>query len=605
LSPRRKLVFALIPLVALWFVVEGGLRLAGVGTTLEHEDPFVGFESTLPLFVLDEDDRGRTIYRTASNKRRFFNAQRFLAQKPAASKRIFCLGGSTTYGRPYADTTSFCGWLREALFVLDPDTHWEVVNAGGISYASYRVAALMDELAGYEPDLFVVYTGHNEFLEERTYSAVRDTPAWWRKIDRRLRGLRSYAVVSRLTRPPELLSTEVDAQLDSSIGLEAYRRDDALAAAIASHFRANLERIVDTAARAGAELVMVTPAGNLADSSPFKSELSPGLSDEAIRAFDGHLDRGRKKLRSGDSAAAVAELSRAVEIDGRYARARFELGRALLSSGDFEAARREFEMARDEDVCPLRARAEIVGISREVVAERGVRHVDYPHLLAEASGEARPPEGAEWFLDHVHPTIEGHQLLARALLGRVHEIGWLPANPRTASQQLDEMQARVVSELDPERHGVALRNLAKVLSWAGKTGEAARAADRALELLPDDPESLFILAVEASEWDEHERAIALLREILWYDPAWVKARLNLGVELSRTGRLEEARKEYLRVIEVAPDHPSARFNLGNVLARMGRRDEAIVAYRETLAVNPEDGDAQRFLAQLTKEVVAP
>ena len=167
------------------------------------------------------------------------------------------------------------------------------------------------------------------------------------------------------------------------------------------------------------------------------------------------------------------------------------------------------------------------------------------------------------------------------------------------------MQTRVVSELDPERHGVALRNLAKVLSWAGKTDEAGRAAARALELLPDDPESLFVLAIEASEWNEHERAIALLQEVLWYDPDWVKARLNLGVEFSRTGRLEEARNEYLRVLELAPDHPSVQFNLGNVLARMGRREEAIVAYRESLVVNPEDGDARRLLAQLTGEAARP
>ncbi len=605
MSPLRKLAFASIPLVALWLLVEGGLRLAGVGSTLDREDPFVGFESTIPLFVLDEDDRGRPIYRTADNKRRFFNAQRFLVEKPAGSKRVFCLGGSTTYGRPYSDATSFCGWLREAVVVLDPDGQWEVVNAGGISYASYRVAALMDELVGYEPDLFVVYTGHNEFLEERTYSALRDTPAWWRGIDRRLRGLRSYAAVSRLIRPPELLSAEVDARLDSSIGLDAYTRDDALASAIALHFRDNLERIVDNAARAGTELVLVTPAGNLADSAPFKSELSPGLSAEAIRAFDENFERGRAKLRSGDAGGAVKALSRAVEIDGRYAKARFELGRALLSSGDSKAATREFEAARDEDVCPLRARAEIVSISRAVAAERELLHIDYPQILAAASGGEPRPEGADWFLDHVHPTIEGHQLLARALLERLHEIGWLSVDPRSASQRLDQMQTRVVSELDPERHGVALRNLAKVLSWAGKTDEAGRAAARALELLPDDPESLFVLAIEASEWNEHERAIALLQEVLWYDPDWVKARLNLGVEFSRAGRLEEARKEYLRVLELAPDHPSVQFNLGNVLSRMGRREEAIVAYRESLVVNPEDGDARRLLAQLSGEAARP
>jgi hypothetical protein len=71
---------------------------------------------------------------------------------------------------PQDDTTSFPGWLREILLSADSSKKWEVVNAGGVSYASYRVASLMDGLSDYEPDLFVVYSGHNEFLERRTYA---------------------------------------------------------------------------------------------------------------------------------------------------------------------------------------------------------------------------------------------------------------------------------------------------------------------------------------------------------------------------------------------------------------------------------------------------
>jgi tetratricopeptide (TPR) repeat protein len=239
-----------------------------------------------------------------------------------------------------------------------------------------------------------------------------------------------------------------------------------------------------------------------------------------------------------------------------------------------------------------------------VATSRGVAYVDYPQLLA-AAGDAPEPRGADWFLDHVHPTIEGHQLLAHALLERLHEIGWLSVDPRTAREEIERMQARVMAGFDPERHGVALRNLAKVLSWAGKTEEAARAAERALELLPDDSESLFVLALEAAEWDEHDRAAALLRETLREDPDWVKPRLNLGVELARMGRLGDAREEYERVLELAPDHPSVRFNLAHVLARMGRQEEAIVAYRETLAMNPQDEEARRLLAELTGDPLRP
>ncbi len=82
--------------------------------------------------------------------------------------RIVCLGGSATYGRPFFDHTSFAGWLRAFLPKADPSRKWEVINAGAISYASYRVKGLMAELARFEPDLFIVYMGHNEFLERRT-----------------------------------------------------------------------------------------------------------------------------------------------------------------------------------------------------------------------------------------------------------------------------------------------------------------------------------------------------------------------------------------------------------------------------------------------------
>ena len=41
--------------------------------------------------------------------------------------------------------------LRAFLPAVDAERDWEVVNAGGISYASYRVVRLMEALADREP----------------------------------------------------------------------------------------------------------------------------------------------------------------------------------------------------------------------------------------------------------------------------------------------------------------------------------------------------------------------------------------------------------------------------------------------------------------------
>jgi len=67
----------------------------------------------VPLFVEETDPDGRKFLATPENKLVFFNQQRFPREKAPETYRIFCLGGSTTYGRPYNDTTSFAGWLRQ------------------------------------------------------------------------------------------------------------------------------------------------------------------------------------------------------------------------------------------------------------------------------------------------------------------------------------------------------------------------------------------------------------------------------------------------------------------------------------------------------------
>ncbi len=181
-------------------MLESGLRLAGMPTLAETRDPFVGFSAQLPLFQEQLGPQQQPLMVTAPDKRVWFNEQAFAAHKPAGTMRVFCLGGSTTYGRPYWDKTSYCGWLRELLPKMDEHRQWEVINAGGVSYASYRVAELMQELADYEPDLFIVYTAHNEFLERRTYAQLFARPAWLLGIEARLSQTCTFSLIDRLVR---------------------------------------------------------------------------------------------------------------------------------------------------------------------------------------------------------------------------------------------------------------------------------------------------------------------------------------------------------------------------------------------------------------------
>ena len=63
------------------------------------------------------------------------------------------------------------------LMGCDPSTTYQAVNCGGVSYASYRLAPLVKEVLAYQPDLVIVMTGENEFLEDRTYQSVKTRSA--------------------------------------------------------------------------------------------------------------------------------------------------------------------------------------------------------------------------------------------------------------------------------------------------------------------------------------------------------------------------------------------------------------------------------------------
>ena len=93
LSVRKKLLFGLAATAGFFLLLELSLALAGVQPLYLTEDPFVGFQPGAKLFVPDGE-----VMRTNSVKLCFFNPQSFPVKKGPDTYRIFCLGGSTTFG---------------------------------------------------------------------------------------------------------------------------------------------------------------------------------------------------------------------------------------------------------------------------------------------------------------------------------------------------------------------------------------------------------------------------------------------------------------------------------------------------------------------------
>ena len=620
-SPRLPLWQAiLLPVASIlifFLLLEGILAIFGFRPALQTEDPFVGFASNVPLFVSSTGPTGEKIMLTAPNRKDFFNRQSFLLEKEPGTYRIFCLGGSTTYGRPYDDTTSFSGWLRELLPTADRSKKWEVINAGGISYASYRVAHLMEELINYHPDLFIIYSGHNEFLEERTYRELRDRSPLLKTTTSLLAKTRTWSAMSgalknlHLNTPEEKnnrvnLAAEVDAKLDQSAGLDLYKRDDPLRENILKHYRISLERMVQSARSVGAEVLFVTPASNLKDFSPFKSQHTASISNSSLQRSEQLLTMSKPFVWEKNWPFVLQFLDEAATLDPRFAELHYRRGQALLGLGRFDEAKKALIQARDEDVCPLRALTPMQNIVTEVAKENGVMLVDFVDLLEQRMqdtlGYSIP--GKEYFLDHVHPTIEGNKILAVALLQSMAGQGLVKVEPGWGEKAIAAVTAKIEGGINQETHGKALANLARVLMWAGKNEDAARLARQAMEIAGDYKE----VAINASTTLSNAYALdnrpkLALKQIyttLAMAPGSAELRLKLGqILMGRHFRKqEEAAANLLLVTQLMPYYDWGHALFGIDMAERGRPTIAYSSLKEALRLNPNNSAARQKLAQI-------
>lgn len=615
-TPLQKLLlvgFGLAALAATLALVETALRVADVGSPNLYEDPFVGFAEGRDLFVRAQDGPDAPeVWRTSPEKLAFFDHQEFSAPKSADTYRVFALGGSTTAGRPYDSQVAFPAWLERYLAAAAPDRRFEVVNAGGISYASYRMVVLMRELVRYQPDLFVVYTGHNEFLEERTYSDIIHESPRLRKLRLRLNGLRSYTLARQAVRsmrasksePPSTLDADVTTRLETWRGLDLYQRDEELRLSIVAHFEYNLRQIAAIARGAGVPLIFVKPISNLKDFSPFKSEHGSSVTADDRPRIDEFLRKARAASDAGDWDTSEALCEQATRLGGDYALSRYEWGRALFALGRFEDAERALIAAKDLDVAPLRALEEQVEIVANVARDEGLRILDLPTVVGKNSltryGHAIP--GSEVLLDHVHPTTEIHSLIAEGLLEFLVADGTIAPAPSWTPEAQRRIYDRIMSGLDERYYAQRDLNLAKVLGWSGKLEEAEPPLRRAAEVLTDNPEVFLNLGIVLQRTGRFEEAEEVLETAVSADPDSPAAWFNLGVARSRGSRSGKAIEAFRAALRLQKDYPEASFNLGRLELGQGRFENAIQHLEQALRSRPEAAEIHRSLATAYREL---
>jgi tetratricopeptide (TPR) repeat protein len=72
----------------------------------------------------------------------------------------------------------------------------------------------------------------------------------------------------------------------------------------------------------------------------------------------------------------------------------------------------------------------------------------------------------------------------------------------------------------------------------------------------------------------------------------------LGIAHGRTGRLQEAIREYEQALQITADDAMLHYNWGVALMRLARPQEGIGHWEQALRLKPDSADAQNALARL-------
>lgn len=427
---RPRLLAILTALIALAAIELGarGLELAQAF----FQDPASQLPratNPVPVFERAEVD-GRSVWRRTRHHPLMLPTPQFAAEKPPGGLRVFLLGGSAAGGWPFdVGGYSIADQLARKLSSLYPGRSIEVLNAAGGTYGSHRVRFVFEEIIEHEPDLVVIYSGNNEFLETFVYLPP-EPPAPWSHLA--LARVPYRALAGR--RAPSFdvggydLADQTSNRLAFAFGRGSrYREDPRQLAQVVASFRENVDFMLRTSQERGVPVLLLNVPVNLKDWVPNASRHRDGLTPAERARWQELFRSGFVALEGERWAEAAAALEQAAAVDDEHAETHYWLGVARQRLGRTADARAAYTAALERDAFPFRAIPALQDVLVTLAAARGVPLVDVVGAL-----EARAADGIlglDVMVDYVHLSEASQELVAQEILRRMDAEGLLRPRP--------------------------------------------------------------------------------------------------------------------------------------------------------------------------------
>ena len=355
------------------------------------------------------------------------DTQFFLAEKPMDSFRIVIQGGSTAAGFPYGRWGSLAGMLQQRFKRIYPEKHIEVVNTAMASVNSYTLLDFNQEILAIQPDLVMIYAGHNEFLGVMgvgsAYAAKGGRAATLLFL--KLKHLQLFRWVEYLYyqyiagAPDEAevrsngnqrtLMAKIAKEKDIALNSELYR-------AGLAQFSGNLEMILHQYREAGVPVMLGNLVSNEQDLVPFSGVVE--FDSNTLESWIGKPEQWKRnkllELMEVDETVSSEETGSSKKANRHSALNAFYAAKLYQSMGENDKALLYFQLARDLDLLRFRAPGDFNDIIKQHAQQYGAIFVDVDtHVRTDTENGII---GAKHMLEHLHPTERGYFILADAFL---------------------------------------------------------------------------------------------------------------------------------------------------------------------------------------------
>ena len=616
LSPaKRRAFYAVTIFFPFVFIV-----LAEVLLRLFHVGPDLSLITTQrwsgkDYYVLNGDVKGRYFPTFQFNPS--VSPDYFPVIKEPGTYRIFCLGGSTTVGYPYWYNGAFSSFLRDRLQATFPDRRIEVINMGMTATNSFTVVDMARDLFPYEPDLFIVYDGHNEFYGALGIASNESLgrTLWITKAYLKLVPFRMFALLKDVYGNVRQMLASSESGHYAGTLMESLARGQYVPYGSRTYwdglsiFKSNLEELKTLCSERHVPLIVSSQVSNVRDQGPFVSAHSAGLTPQLRQTFEEVMRKGLVDLGSARVDSALLHFRLAASSDSMYAEAHFRMGQCLDTLGRYAEARQEYLRARDYDQLRFRTSTEFNDAIRTIADGRQVIFADMERVFNQNSPDSIT--GKDLLFEHLHPRARGYFLMADEYARLMKERGLLADADEWQRGGVSNDQLwneRNMTELD--ERGALRRTKELISGWPFRSQTATVEAPA-----PDDTLGQITEEVAKGRWDwkqaheaaanyyllrrDHENAAREYRVIINQLPMVdVQLYLKLAKILLDQNKMNELRDVLLASLSLQPTMLAYRA-LGDIALRQGRPQEAVTHYEKLLAFpqsNSEEVENGYFLA---------